>query len=145
MIPLAILKRRRRSAEDEARPNITSLADVTLVLLVIFLVSASAAVEWVKLKLPDAANTASRDINLAVTLSVTRDGKYYFEDEATSIEGRNLWLALTKIRGNSAWPMAMIRADEQTPLEHIALLVQCLQGMGVDELSFVMQDKEGQQ
>ena len=32
----------------------------------------------------------------------------------------------------------MIRADKDTPCEYIGILVSCLQGLGVDEICFVM-------
>ena len=162
-----------------AKPQITSFADVTLVLLVIFLVTASAAVELIAVNLPAASHTASRDMNLAVTVSIAREGstkgrpgqeppagadaagdavgrggpglkpapwRFYFEDDNTGIEAKNLWTALKEIKGDGHWPMALVRADKDTPCEHVAILVQCLQALGVDELSFVItseQDKHG--
>jgi len=158
------------------KPNITSLCDVTLSILVIFLVSSSASVEMIKLALPEARNTATRDINLAVTISVgpktttttapageetaaatapageaattkPADRKadpwgYYFEDDSTAIEARNLWTALKEIKGDADWSLALIRASKDTPCEYVDILIQCLQGLGVDEFAFVMKSGE---
>jgi len=167
------IRERRREPEPSAKPKITSFADVTLVLLVIFLVSASAAVAMVQVSLPEAMHTFSRDVNLAVTISISKvtpepkaDAKpappadkkgdeatkksqdpwrFYFEDDTTGIEAKNLWTALREIKGGSEWTLALIRADQGTPCEHVAVLVQCLQGLGVDEIGFMMATDEDKQ
>ena len=163
------IRERRKPAGPSAKPQITSFADVTLVLLVIFLVSAAAAVQMVAADLPTAVNTASRDINLAVTVSLSnqpppvakKDGEkatpapapekktdekdkakkapwlFYFEDDTTGIEAKNLWAVLKATKGDSAWPLALIRADKGAPCGHVSILIQCLQGLGVDEIGFV--------
>ncbi len=100
------IRERKLPPEPAARPQITSFADVTLALLVIFLVTASAALQLIPLALPDAENTSTRDVALARTLSVTKDGKFYYEDDDTAIEGRNLWAALRDIKGGDEWPRA---------------------------------------
>ena len=124
-----------------SKPQIISLADVTLCLLVIVLSTAGAATQLAEVALPAARNTASRDVNLAVTLTVTRDGRYYFEDEKTPIAARNLWTALKEIKGASTWSMALIRADKAARWQAVDLLTQCLQGLGVDEISFQMKEE----
>ena len=167
------IRERKRPPRSSAKPQMTSFADVTLVLLVIFLVSAAAAVQMVTVALPQAVNTAGRDINLAVTISIsnkpppkaegekgkdkavvpapkekTGDEKeeekdkekdpwlFYFEDDATGIEAKNLWTVLKATKGDNAWPLALIRADKNTPCEHVSILIQCMQGLGVDEIAF---------
>ncbi len=134
--------RRRTGSEDEvsARPTIISLADVALCLLVIVLATGGAATQLVEVALPHAANTASRDINLAVTLTVARDGTYYFEDEKTPIAAKNLWTALREIKGANVWTMAVVRGDKGASWEHVSILTQCLQGLGVDEISYQMKE-----
>ncbi|MGA2032759.1 MAG: biopolymer transporter ExbD, partial [Thermoguttaceae bacterium] len=79
-------KRRKTSGDQlQAKPTIISLADVALCLLVIVLSTGGAVRQLMEVSLPEAENSASRDINLAVNLTVTRDGKYYFEDDRTAI------------------------------------------------------------
>jgi len=137
------IRERKHPPEPAAKPQITSFADVTLVLLTIFLVTASAALALIELSLPDADHTASRDVNLAITISVTKDGTFYFEDNPEPIEGKNLWTVLNATKRTADWPVAIVRADKDTPCEHLADLVACLQGLGVDELCFMMDDGKG--
>jgi biopolymer transport protein ExbD len=176
---------RERKADEglSARPQIIPFADVVLVLLVIFLVSTSASVQMVDVNLPDAEHVVSRDITLAVTISITDKAppvradatrpavavpvpageparpaegdtaaekekkpvdpwRFYFEDDSTGVEAKNLWTALKAIKGANAWALALIRADKNTPCEHVAILIQCLQGLGVDEIAFFMKTEE---
>lgn len=147
------IRERRKPAGPSAKPQITSFADVTLVLLVIFLVSAAAAVQMVAADLPTAVNTASRDINLAVTVSLSnqpppvakKDGEkatpapapekktdekdkakkapwlFYFEDDTTGIEAKNLWAVLKATNGERAWPLLRGEVDtvrDAAPVEY---------------------------
>ena len=176
------LRGRRRPTELSAKPQITSYADVTLSLLVIFLVSVSAALQMVDVSLPEATNSVSRDINLAVTVSLSNqkptpgsreqarspkpvarsssalpaapkaeatDKKaggapwlFYFEDDTTGVEAKNLWTALKAIKGDSPWPLALLRADKDAPCEQVSILIQCLQGLGVGEIAFVISSEQ---
>jgi len=146
------LRERRKPLRPSAKPQITSYADVTLVLLVIFLVSASAAMQMVDVELPDARNPVARDINLAVTVSVGKatpaegarqaEWLFYFEDDTTGIAAKNLWTALKAIKADNAWPLALVRADKDAPCSHVAVLIQCLQGLGVGEIAFVIKPQE---
>jgi len=49
-----------------------------------------------------------------------------------------LWTALKAIKGDNRWPLALVRADKDAPCRHVSVLIQCLQGLGVDEIAFVM-------
>ena len=136
--------KRRPTVEDEvySKPTVIALADITLVLLVIVLSTGAASVQMAEVNLPDALNVASRDTNLAVTITVTKDGKSYFEDEKTPIVDKNLWTALKEIKGANMWASAIVRADKETPCEHISIVTQCLQGLGVDEICYMMTEKK---
>ena len=162
------IRKRRREAERFDKPNITSLADVTLVLLVIFLVSASAAVEMAAVELPEKADNAeSRDLNLAVTITISNQkpkadaekgkapavkppeagGKkvpwlFYHEDDRTGVELKDLWTCLTQVKRSNEWPLVVIRADKGAPGQHLTVLVQCLGGLGVDTIAFAIQTEQ---
>jgi len=156
-------RKRKRAPERFDRPNITSLADVTLVLLVIFLVSSTAAVEMMSVDLPPvAANATVRDLNLAFTITISNHSPgpatattrpasagnektpwlYYFEEDQTGIEPKNLWTALRKIKQQADWPFILVRADKNAPGECVATLVQCLGGLGVETIGFAVDTKE---
>jgi len=165
------IRERKKLPQPSAKPQITSFADVTLVLLVIFLVSAAASRQMVEVDLPEAENTQARDLNLAVHISISnkppkvekKEGEapapkaddkadqakekkdpwlFYFEDTRNGIKAKDLWTVLKGTKGENAWPLALIRADKNCPCEHVSILVQCLQGLGVDEIAFVIATEE---
>jgi len=124
--------------------NVIPFIDICLVLLIIVLMTSVGESKFEEVKLPPAENIAYRDMNLALTLTVKKDGGYYFEEEPKAIEGKNLWTALRTIQGDQRWSMLVIRADRDTPYEHLALAVQCAQSLGVEDISLaVKDDREG--
>jgi biopolymer transport protein ExbD len=137
-------RRRHNRAVLVAKLNITSLADVTLVLLVIFLITATVATELVKLNLPGAGNTRARDISLARVVAVDKGGRYHLEGAEKPIKRENLWTALVEIKGNAEWELALVRADKDAPSHAVAVAIQCLQGLGVGELAFVVDRPEAE-
>ena len=144
------IRERPTPAAPMSKPQIISFADVTLVLLVILMLSVTSTVNMAKVELPQAKHPQVRDINLAVTISLA-PGKnaganpgwrYYFEDDTTGIESKNLWTALRTIKGDADWPLALVRADNNAPGDELTTLIQCLQGLGVGEIAFVLKSEE---
>lgn len=131
---------RRRSEPDEVigEINVIPFIDICLVLLIIVLMTASAAAKLVELKLPRAESTVYRDMNLAVLLSIDKKGLFYFEDEDKAISPKNLWTALTAIQKGHSWPMMVIRADRDAPYESLALAIQCAQSLGVEDINLAV-------
>lgn len=132
------IRERVETEEQLPKPQVTSLADVTMALLVVFLTSATAALATIQVQLPHADHTAVRDTNLATTITVNKAGQCFFEDDQTPIVAKNLWTALKEIKGEHKWEVAIIRCDKETSLQTVNILVQCLQGLGVDEVCFQM-------
>jgi biopolymer transport protein ExbD len=90
--------------------NVTPLVDVVLVLLIIMMVSATYIVsQSLKVELP---KTASSDDTVSKTyvVTVTKDGKYYFNDKPTPKDG--LAGALRRARAETKDPSLVITADE---------------------------------
>jgi biopolymer transport protein ExbD len=91
--------------------NVTPLVDVVLVLLVIMMVSATYIVsQSLKVELP---KTASSDDTVAKTyvVTITKDGKYYFNDNVVTREG--LPAALRGAKKESKDLSLVITADDQ--------------------------------
>ena len=66
--------------------NVTPLVDITLVLLIIFMVTTSYIVNpTIKVDLPKAA-TGSEQVRTTLGLTLTKDGSFYLNGEATSDE-----------------------------------------------------------
>jgi biopolymer transport protein ExbD len=120
--------------------NVIPFIDICLVLLIIVLMTAAAESKYEEVRLPAARSVAYRDMNLALTLSVRKDGSFTFEEEEKAIEPRNLWTALRTIQGGEPWSMLVIRADREAPYGSLALALQCAQSLGVGDISLAVKD-----
>jgi len=123
--------------------NVIPFIDICLVLLIIVLMTSAGESKYEKVRLPAAKNTAYRDMNLALTLTVRKDGNFTFEEEEKPIEPRHLWTALRTLQGDQTWSVLVIRADRDTPFESLALALQCAQAMGVEEINLAVAGEQG--
>lgn len=122
--------------------NVIPFIDVCLVLLIIVLMTAAATTNFAKLALPVSKASEYRDINLAITLSVNKQGEYFFEEEPRPIEARLLWTYLRTVQGGSPWDTVVIRCDKETPGEYLVQAIQCAQSLGVNNITLGVQSKE---
>ena len=120
--------------------NVIPFIDICLVLLIIVLMTSASDTKYEEVKLPTAKTVAYRDMNLAITLTVKKDGTYAFEEEEKAIEARNLWTALRTIQGDAKWSMLVIRSDREAPFESLALALQCAQSLGIEDISLAVKD-----
>ena len=131
--------------ETISEMNVIPFIDICLVLLIIVLMTAATESKYEEVKLPAAEHTEYRDMNLAIMLTVKKDGTYYFEEEEKAIEAKNLWTALRIIQGDQKWSMLVIRADRDTPCENLALAIQCAQALGVEDISLAVKDDKDEE
>lgn len=93
--------------------NVTPLTDVLLVLLVIFMCTASAMSQaGFNIKLPKSVSQDSQQTS-EVTISVTRDGQYYVGRD--KIEEARLYEHLKKVGAKSRTNRVVINADAAVP------------------------------
>ena len=118
--------------------NVIPFIDICLVLLIIVLMTSAGESKYAEVRLPEAKTVAYRDMNLAITLTVKKDGTYAFEDEEKAIEPRNLWTALRTLQGGESWSMLVIRADRDAPYASLALALQCAQSLGIEDISLAV-------
>ncbi|PCJ57756.1 MAG: hypothetical protein COA79_14820 [Planctomycetota bacterium] len=125
--------------------NVIPFIDITLVLLIIVIMSsAKPKPDDVDITVPTSIVKSSADINLATTMSISKEGDYYFADQPTKIESKNLFTFLRTVQSvnGGSWPLLLIKTDKETPYGHIANLIQCAQALGVKEISLAVEKKE---
>ncbi|MDP8263073.1 MAG: biopolymer transporter ExbD [Candidatus Ancaeobacter aquaticus] len=108
--------------------NVTSLVDVTLVLLIIFLIVAPIIQQGIKVRLPKATTKklASPD-NL--TISIAEDNKIYFGETRLTLEDlkkRLDYLAKTKPES-----FIVIRADKDLRFKTVVTVLDMLRNAGL--------------
>ena len=127
------------AAKQRARPtpvmNVTPLVDVVLVLLIIFMVvipmmETSPSISLPDIFHPDAEAKGKTD---PYTLSVTPDGKVYFEKEP--VADGELEKVLRDANEADTSRRLVLRADRATPYLSVRKLFKVCQGIGFPGLS----------
>lgn len=117
--------------------NVTPLVDITLVLLIIFMVTASFIVrETVEVDLPKAANT-NETVQGLVNVVMDKDSKTYFDGTEVDEAGlKNLIQgALTKDKDTRA----IITADQTLNYGKVMHLIDVVKGEGVAKFALNIQ------
>ena len=125
----------------KAEINVTPLADVMLVLLIIFMITAPLMSHKVKVDLPRAdPNTNPTTIQVPpIDLAVEADGTLYWNDSLVS--DAVLTARLRAAASSNPQPELNIRADKTTPYRVIWKVMQDAKGAGMVHLGFITQGK----
>jgi biopolymer transport protein TolR len=120
--------------------NVTPLVDVTLVLLIIFMVTASYIVkETIEVELPRAAH-GGETLQKTFALLVTRDGKTYLN--GAPVDDAGLVAAVAAAKRNGEDVQAIVGADKNATHGMVTHLLDVLKGAGV--LKFAIQIEKQQ-
>ena len=118
--------------------NVTPLVDVMLVLLIIFMITAPLMSHKIKVELPQ-ANLEHRDEKVPpappVTVTVTEDGKLYWNDQPVTPELLESQLSVEAQK--TPQPAVNIRGDETTKYSAIQRVVDTAQAQGIRKVGFV--------
>ena len=122
--------------------NITPLADVMLVLLIIVMLIAPLLQQGVELTLPEAANTEDKpESDEQTTLAVTADGRF-FVDNIESSESEmlnNVQAALER----KLERIVLIKADQDAQYSSVMAVLDRLQRAGIENIGLITERKVG--
>lgn len=119
--------------------NVTPLVDITLVLLIIFMVTTSYIVkEQIKVDLPRAA-TGEAEMTSTLTFKVTADGEYYLDAEQASLEA----IATHVKQQVAADPglRAIIAADKNVEYGRVIDLIDTIKQNGLEKFALNIEKK----
>jgi biopolymer transport protein ExbD len=120
--------------------NVTPLVDITLVLLIIFMVTASYIVkETIEVELPRAAH-GGESVQKTFALLVTREGKTYLN--GAPVDDAGLLAAVAEARQKGEDVQAIVGADKNATHGMVTHLLDVLKGAGV--LKFAIQIEKQQ-
>ena len=109
--------------------NVTPLVDITLVLLIIFMVTATYIVkQTIEVELPRAAH-GGETVNKTFALVVTKEGKAYLNGVLTDDAG--LVSAVQQSRAKGEEVQAIVGADKSATHGTVTHLLDVLKGAGV--------------
>src|SRR3979411_1638287 len=129
--------------EDDAITgiNVTPLVDITLVLLIIFMVTATYIVkQTIEVELPRAAH-GGETVSKTFSLVVTKDGKAYLNGAETDDAG--LVTAVRRARDNGEEVQAIVGADRNATHGTVTHLLDVLKGAGVTKFAITIEKEQG--
>jgi biopolymer transport protein ExbD len=131
-----------REEDDESISgiNVTPLVDITLVLLIIFMVTASYIVkETIEVELPRAAH-GGETVQKTFAVLVTREGKTYLNGVPVDDDG--LAAAVQEAHGRGEDVQAIVGADKNATHGMVTHLLDVLKGAGVTKFAIQIEKQE---
>jgi biopolymer transport protein TolR len=113
--------------------NITNLVDVTMVLLIIFMLTAPFIQAGIKVRLPKAKSTVIKETE-GVMLAVTEKGEVYLNH--TKVERKDLAEALRNLK-TAGEERVFVRADKNVPYGVVMEVVGRVKEVGIDEVGMI--------
>src|SRR5256714_1248357 len=120
--------------------NVTPLVDITLVLLIIFMVTATYIVkQTIEVELPRAAH-GGETVNKTFALVVTREGKSFLNGVETDDAGLIAAVQTARSRGEEV--QAIVGADKNATHGAVTHLLDVLKGAGVVRFAIQIESEQ---
>ena len=125
---------RKKSYSAMAEINITSLVDVTLTLLIIFMLTAPYIQGGVEVNLPEAA-TRNVVVKEGPVITITNNRQVFFQEQAVEIS--DLGMMLAPFEENKEEGPVYLRSDEEVPYGFVLKVMAAIEVEGFLNLSLV--------
>jgi biopolymer transport protein TolR len=129
---------RRSKYSSVSDINVTSLVDVTMVLLIIFMLTAPFIQAGIELKLPKAKSKVIKESD-AITISVSKEGDVYIEKE--KVPDGKLADALATLKTLNPKGV-FIRADKDVSYGTVMVVIGEVKAAGIDDVGMLTQLKD---
>lgn len=113
--------------------NVVPLVDIMLVLLVLFIVTASAITTEIHVNLPKADAEAQPDEKSPVVISVDANGDYQLGDEPISLD--ELKKRLVQLHENQPEKSVQLQADRDVPFDRVGKAMAAIQVAGIKKIA----------
>jgi len=119
--------------------NVTSLVDVTMVLLIVFMITAPLLRSGMKVDLPQ---TIAKEIdpNESIVLTVDAAGALFWRQEKISLQVLKERLQNRKA-SNRLQPI-LLQGDKQVAYEHIVAVMDIIKELGLGNLGLVLKPRQ---
>ena len=119
--------------------NITPLLDLAWVLLVIFILTPTALVQGIEVKLPETADHKEEVQTEVATVAVDRAGKIFLNDEPIELNQLEEKLRLFKA-ANPSLPV-ILRADRSLVYDEVVQVLDAIKSVPVENLALATEAK----
>jgi len=117
--------------------NVTSLVDVVLVLLIIFMLTAPFIQAGIKVKLPKAKSTVIKETD-AVVISVNKDDEVFINNE--KVENDKLGAALSTLK-TIGEERVFIRADQDVAYGSVMRVIGEVKAAGINDVGMITEQE----
>lgn len=128
------MKRSRYTSLSEI--NVTNLVDVTMVLLIIFMITAPLLRKGMEVQLPK-SNAADVHAKQGTLVSLNRDGIISIDDERVSPD--NFATVLLKKYSARNQQQVMLQADKAVPYGKVIELMDKIKSVGINNLGLIVE------
>jgi len=136
-----MIRRARSKRKLNADINVVPYIDVTLVLLIIFMVTAPMLTQGVSVELPRAAaEPVETEDNEPLIVSVDAQGQYFVnlgEDEMRPRTADDIATLIGQIIQVNPGKLLLVRGDRSASYEQVVRLMVLLQGVGAERVGLV--------
>lgn len=119
--------------------NVTSLVDITLVLLIVFMLTAPLLQEGMEIELPR-AEVEGIDMSDSWIVTVGRDGTLFLNERQVAMEDLSAAVE-TRILASGAQEV-FIRGDAGVPYGTVVRVIGVLKGAGVENVGLVAESED---
>ncbi|UCH82741.1 MAG: biopolymer transporter ExbD [Candidatus Latescibacterota bacterium] len=113
--------------------NITSLVDVMMVLLIIFMLTAPFIQAGIKVRLPKAKSTVIKETE-GLILAISKEGDVYINNDKVEMDQLAESLRNLKVAGEER---VFVRADQDVPYGVVMNVVGNVKEVGIDEVGMI--------
>ncbi|WP_201558114.1 ExbD/TolR family protein [Psychrobacter sp. 72-O-c] len=115
--------------------NLIPLIDIMLVLMIIFLVTATVMNPTVPLELPETSATISDLPDEVLQVSIDKDSGLFWDEEALTLEQLQVRFEQASKEGRN--PNIHLRADKDTRYDMVAQVLAAASNAGLTKIAFV--------
>jgi biopolymer transport protein TolR len=124
-----------------AEINVVPYIDVTLVLLIIFMITAPLVQTGVEVDLPQAdSSTIDQENNLPIIVSIDKKGDYYVdvgEQEESPVSAQTLLVRVMAVLKNKPKTQVYIRGDHAVDYGKVVTIMTALKNAGVPSVGLM--------
>lgn len=133
-------KRERKPLNTMTNPDVTPLVDLTFLLLIVFMITAPALENALKIEAPELDGQPADLERKHVVVNIDQAGKFYFNDDVMSLDG--LETVLAKARMDDPQIEVYLRADERRQYGEVMAVMRAIRRAGIDNPSLVTLPEE---
>ena len=120
--------------------NVTNLVDVTMVLLIIFILVAPMIEQGIDLQLPEASQSHIEPDKNSVTVSVSKYGQIFFNSQRTELE--DFCKQMIDLKETNPTVSVIVRGDEDAKYGRIIGVLDAIRSAGITKLDIATRGKE---